>query len=42
MDIITLALAKTYVKESIENIDGFAKGKSAYEIAVDNGFKGTE
>ena len=30
---------KTYVKQSIENIE---KGKSAYEIALDNGFEGTE
>lgn len=36
------ALLKTYVKQSIENIEGFEAGKSAYEIALDNGFKGTE
>jgi hypothetical protein len=36
------ALMKTYVKQSIENIEGFEKGKSAYEVALDNGFEGTE
>ena len=33
---------KTSVKQSIENIEGFEKGKSAYEVALDNGFEGTE
>lgn len=39
MDFTLYALLKTYVKQSIENIE---KGKSAYEIALDNGFEGTE
>jgi hypothetical protein len=42
MDFTLYALLKTYVKQSIENIEGFEKGKSAYEIALDNGFEGTE
>lgn len=42
MDITTYVLLKAYVKQSIENIEGFEKGKSAYEIAVDEGFVGTE
>ncbi len=41
MDLTTLALLKRYVSESIANADGF-QGKSAYEIAVDNGFSGSE
>ena len=41
MDLTTLALLKRYVSESIANVDGL-KGKSAYEIAVDNGFSGSE
>lgn len=39
MDFTLYALLKTYVKQSIENIE---TGKSAYEIALDNGFEGTE
>ena len=39
MNFTMYALMKTYVKQSIENIE---KGKSAYEIALDNGFEGTE
>ena len=42
MNFTMYALMKTYVKQSIENIEGFEKGKSAYEIALDNGFEGTE
>lgn len=42
MDFTLYALLKTYVKQSIENIEGFEKGKSAYEIAVENGFQGSE
>lgn len=42
MDFTLYALLKTYVKQSIENIEGFEAGKSAYEIAIDNGFEGTE
>lgn len=44
MDIITLALAKRYVQETLEG-QGALKGndgKSAYDIAVENGFSGTE
>ena len=36
-----LASAKKFTKESIEGA-GALHGKSAYEIAVDNGFIGTE
>ena len=39
MDFTLYTLLKTYVKQSIENIE---TGKSAYEIALDNGFEGTE
>ncbi len=42
MDFTLYALLKAYVKQSVENIEGFEKGKSAYEIALDNGFEGTE
>lgn len=38
MDFTLYALLKTYIEQSVENI----AGKSAYEIAVDNGFIGTE
>lgn len=43
MDLTTLALLKRYVSDSIANaeINGMT-GKSAYEIAVDNGFSGSE
>ena len=43
MDLMSLALLKTYVSDSIKNIviDG-VNGKSAYEIAVSHGFSGTE
>lgn len=42
MDIITLALAKKYVQESISDIINGKDGKSAYDIAVENGFEGSE
>lgn len=42
MDVITLALLKKYVSDSIANLEIEGSGKSAYEIAVDNGFLGTE
>ena len=42
MDFTLYALLKAYVKQSIENIEGFEAGKSAYEIALDNGFEGSE
>ena len=40
MDIITLLLARGYT-DSVVNGEGL-KGESAYEIAVSNGFVGTE
>lgn len=42
MDFTLYALMKAYVKQSIESIEEFKAGKSAYEIALDNGFIGTE
>ena len=39
MDIITYALSKKYANE---NAGEGAPGKSAYEIAVENGFVGSE
>lgn len=44
MDLMTLALLRKYVSDSIANaeIGGGANGKSAYEIAVENGFLGNE
>lgn len=42
MDITLYALLRKYVKESIDNIEDFKSGKSAYEIAVEQGFQGTE
>ena len=44
MDLITLALAKKYIKASLAGA-GALKGEdgaSAYEIAVKNGFSGSE
>lgn len=41
MDLTTLALLKRYVSDSIANAGGL-NGKSAYEIAIDNGFSGDE
>lgn len=40
MDLITLALLKKYVSDTIANVE--INGKSAYEIAVENGFLGSE
>ena len=40
MDILTYLLAKKYVDTKIE--EAGIQGKSAYEVAVENGFKGTE
>ena len=37
----SLALSKRYTQEVVEG-HGFIQGKSAYEIAVENGFVGTE
>ena len=44
MDIITFALAKKYVQETMAGAGGIKgdDGKSAYQIALDNGFSGTE
>lgn len=42
MNFTTYALIKSYVKQSIENIEDFKAGASAYEIALKNGFVGTE
>lgn len=42
MDVTLFAILKKYVNESIENIEGFEKGKSAYEVAIENGFIGSE
>lgn len=42
MDLTTLALLKRYVSDFIANIETDVAGKSAYEIAVDNGFSGSE
>ena len=41
MDITTYILTKKYVDTVISGA-GTLQGKSAYEIAVDNGFQGTE
>lgn len=40
MDFTLYALLKAYVKQSVS--EAGIQGKSAYEIAVDNGFQGTE
>ena len=40
MDITTYILTKQYIDEVIKTAE--IGGKSAYQIAVDNGFKGTE
>lgn len=40
MDIISYILAKQYIEDSLAGA-GAVKGKSAYDIACDNGFKGT-
>ena len=41
MDFTLYSLMKTYVRQTIKQEGGLG-GKSAYEIAVDNGFTGTE
>lgn len=41
MDITSYVLSKKYVDEVISNSDSL-KGKSAYEIAVEQGFEGSE
>lgn len=40
MDIVSHILSKKYIEDSLQGA-GALKGKSAYEIACDNGFKGT-
>lgn len=42
MNFTLYALMKSYVKQTIEQSGGLTPGKSAYEIAIDNGFIGTE
>ena len=44
IDVITLALAKKYTKESLDGAGALKgeDGKSAYQLAVENGFKGSE
>jgi hypothetical protein len=42
MDFTLYALLKTYVKQTIESSVNEIQGESAYEIALRNGFKGTE
>jgi hypothetical protein len=41
MDVVTYILAKGYTDNVLVNSEGLA-GKSAYEIAVENGFVGSE
>ena len=40
MDVVSYILSKKYIEDSLAGA-GAVKGKSAYEIACDNGFKGT-
>ena len=44
IDLVTLALAKKYTEKTISGIGAIKgeDGKSAYQIAVENGFIGTE
>lgn len=44
IDLVTLALAKKYTEETVSGIGAIKgeDGKSAYQIAVENGFEGTE
>ena len=42
MDLFTIALVKKYIIETVSNIESVVNGKSAYEIAVNNGFSGSE
>lgn len=41
MDLQSYILSKKYTEQSLQGA-GALKGKSAYEIACDNGFQGTE
>jgi hypothetical protein len=40
MDVISYILSKKYIEDSLAGA-GAIKGKSAFDIACDNGFKGT-
>lgn len=40
MNFTMYALLKTYIQQTVQNSE--LKGKSAYEIALENGFEGTE
>lgn len=42
MEVTTYAILKSYVYQVIKEGNLSGDGKSAYEIAVDNGFQGTE
>lgn len=42
MELTTYAILKSYVYQVIKEGNLSGNGKSAYEIAVDNGFQGTE
>lgn len=44
IDLVTLALAKKYTEAAVAGAGGIQgkDGKSAYQIAVENGFMGTE
>ena len=44
IDLVTLALAKNYTEATVAGAGGIKgeDGKSAYQIAVENGFVGTE
>lgn len=41
MDVVSYILAKKYVDATLSGV-GALQGKSAFDVAVDNGFKGTE
>ena len=40
MDLITVAILKNYIASALEN-GNIGAGKSAYDIAVENGYEGT-
>ena len=44
MDLVTLSLAKKYTDDTVASTGALKgqDGKSAYQIALDNGFKGSE
>lgn len=42
MELTTYALMRRYVKSKIEEINVSGGGKSAYDIAVEKGFSGSE